>query len=266
GEPGANETMGHVWDGDLQEYNQPLPLWWLMLFYISMIFGIAYLILYPALGNYKGVLGWTQLGQYETELTQARNRYSGIYDRLAKLSIEELARDEQAVDIGHRLYVNNCSVCHGSDARGAPTFPNLADNDWLYGGEADAILTSILKGRAGMMPPMGATMNEQAINNVTQYVLSLSGLDHDATAATAGKPQFAVCAACHGIDGRGNQILGAPNLTDEVWLYGSDAARIREGIVNGRANRMPAHDDILGEERARIVAAYVYQLSRAASP
>ncbi|MDH3646775.1 MAG: cytochrome-c oxidase, cbb3-type subunit III [Gammaproteobacteria bacterium] len=266
GEPGADETMGHVWDGDLREYNQPLPLWWMMLFYLTIFFGIAYIILYPALGNYKGVLGWTQTGQYENELQQARNRYSAIYDRLAELSFDELAADEQAMGIGHRLFVINCSVCHGSDARGAPTFPNLTDADWLYGGEPDAILTSILKGRAGMMPPMGATMDDQTIDNVVQYVLSLSGKDHDSAAAAAGKPMFATCSACHGLDGRGNQSLGAPNLTDDVWLYGSDAARIREGIVNGRANRMPAHEDLLGPERSRIMAAYIYQLSHERAP
>lgn len=263
-DPKPGDTVGHVWDGNLQEYNQPLPLWWLMLFYISMIFGVGYMLLYPALGNYKGLLGWTQTGQYETEVQQARNRYSDIYDRLAALSIDELTRDEQALSIGHNLYVNNCAVCHGSDGRGAPTFPNLADNDWLYGGDAESVYTSVLKGRAGMMPPMGAAMDDQAIDNVVQYVLSLSGQQHDAAAATAGQAQFAVCAACHGMDGKGNTMLGAPNLTDDIWLYGGNAAEIRYGIVNGRNNRMPAQEEQLGEERARIVAAYVMQLSEAA--
>ncbi len=265
GEPAADETMGHVWDGDLREYNQPLPLWWMMLFYLTIIYGIGYLILYPALGNYEGLLGWTQTGQYEQELVQARNRYSAIYDRLAPMSIEELAADEQAMAIGHRVYVNNCSVCHGSDARGATTFPNLVDDDWLYGGSTDAILSSVVNGRAGMMPAMGPAMSDEAIDSVVQYVRSLSGLEHDAAAAAAGKAQFAVCAGCHGMDGAGNQVLGAPNLTDNVWLYGSEPAQIREGIVNGRANRMPAHGDLLGEERARIVSAYVYKLSRDAN-
>ncbi|NNF66197.1 MAG: cytochrome-c oxidase, cbb3-type subunit III [Gammaproteobacteria bacterium] len=261
GEPGDNETMGHVWDGNLQELNQPLPLWWLMLFYGTIIFGVVYLLLYPALGNYKGLLGWTQIGQYETELRQARNRYGDIYDRLATMTIEELAQDEQALGIGHRLYVNNCSICHGSDARGAATFPNLTDSDWLYGGEPDNILTSIVKGRAGMMPPMGAALSQQETDTLVHYVRSLSGLEHDAEAARSGQANFAVCSACHGVDGKGNTLLGAPNLTDDIWLYGSDADSIRYGIVNGRNNRMPAQEDLLGMERSRIVAAYIYGLS-----
>lgn len=262
GDPQANETMGHVWDGDLQEYNQPLPLWWLMLFYITIIFGVGYLLLYPGLGNYAGMLGWTQDGQYEKQLRQARYRYGEIYDRLADLSIEQLAQDEQALAIGHRLYVNNCSVCHGSDARGAPGFPNLADDDWLYGGDPRNIEISVVNGRAGMMPPMAGAMSEQALDDVVEYVRSLSGLSHDEAMSTRGASQFtSSCAACHGSDGRGNQFIGAPNLTDDIWLYGSGAAEIRAGIVNGRQNRMPAHDDLLGVERARIVAAYVYSLS-----
>ena len=262
-EPGADETMGHVWDGDLAEYNQPLPLWWLMLFYLTIVFGVGYLLLFPGLGNFKGLLGWSQTGQYEQEVRQVRNRYSEIYDRLAALSFEDLAADEQAMSIGHRLYVNNCSVCHGSDARGAKGFPNLADDDWLYGGDPDNIKISVLNGRAGLMPPLAAAMSETALEQVVQYVRSLSGLDHDAQQAHGGASQYAMtCAACHGADGKGNTLLGAPNLTDDVWLYGSGVAEIRDGIVNGRQNRMPAQIDLLGEERARIVAAYVYQLSR----
>lgn len=266
GKSSADQTTGHTWDGDLTELNQPLPVWWLMLFYLTIIFGIGYLLVYPGLGNYRGLLGWSQQQQYEVELRQARNRYSAIYDRLADLSIEELATDEQALTIGHRLYVNNCSVCHGSDARGAPGFPNLADDDWLYGGEPAAIEVSVVAGRNGIMPPLASTMTELQLDAVVEYVRSLSGLEHDGSQLTAGASQFAMtCAACHGADGAGNQLLGAPNLSDAVWLYGSSREDIRYGIVNGRANRMPAHRELLGEERARIVAAYVYSLSRRAA-
>ena len=262
-ESAADETRDHVWDGDLTEYNPPLPLWWLMLFYLTIIFGVAYLLLFPGLGNFKGLLDWSQTGQYEQEVRQARNRFGKIYDRLAALSIEDLAADEQAMSIGHRLYVNNCSVCHGSDARGAKGFPNLVDDDWLYGGDPANIETSVLAGRAGLMPPLAAAMGETEVEPVVQYVRSLSGLDHDAQQAQRGASQFAlVCAACHGADGAGNILLGAPNLTDDIWLYGSGVDEIRAGIVNGRQNRMPAHKELLGEDRARIVAAYVYHLSR----
>ena len=182
------------------------------------------------------------------------------------MSIEELAADEQAMGTGHRLFVNNCAVCHGSDGRGAPTFPNLTDGDWLYGGTPDNILYTLMNGRNGVMPALGSSMTEETVNNVVNYVLSLSGQDHDTSSAAAGAGQFVVCAACHGADGRGNTMLGAPNLTDQIWLYGNSAAEIRYGIMNGRSNRMPSQKDLLGEERARIVAAYVLKLSQGAAP
>lgn len=256
-------TMGHVWDGDLQEYNQPLPRWWLYMFYITIVFGVVYLLLFPGLGNFEGVLGWSSEAKYERELQAAEKRYGAIYDRLAQLSIPELAQDDEALAIGHRLYVNNCSVCHGSDARGAASFPNLTDDDWLYGGAPEQIAHSVINGRNGIMPPMGAVLGEDGVDEVVAYVLSLSGGDADAALAAAGEPKFATnCAACHGPDGRGNHLLGAPNLTDDTWLYAGTAEAIRHAIVKGRNNRMPAQKDLLGENRARIVAAYVYSLSR----
>ena len=252
------ETTGHVYDG-IEEYNNPLPAWWLWMFVFTLLFSIGYLIAYPGLGNFKGLLGWSQISQYQEEVEAAQEQYEPLFEAYLEVPIAELVQDESALRMGQRLFANNCSQCHGSDAGGAYGFPNLADSDWLYGGSPDQIVTSIASGRQGMMPPWGAALSDEQVVDVTRYVRSLSGLEE---AADAGQQVFGMfCAACHGADGAGNQMLGAPNLTDDVWLYSSDAEEISAIVENGRSGQMPAHSSLLTESRIHILAAYVYSLS-----
>jgi cytochrome c oxidase cbb3-type subunit 3 len=258
------ETMGHVWDENLEEYNNPLPRWWLNMFYITLIFSIIYLILYPGLGSFAGILGWTEIKQYEQEMEAAENRYGPIYAKYGQEPIAELAQNPDAVRLGKSLFMTYCTICHGSDAGGVPGYPNLRDHDWLYGGTPEAIKTTIMNGRKGNMPNAKTNnLNTEAdIDNVVEYVLSLSGKTHDATAAVKGKEKFnQVCFACHGMDGKGNQMLGAPNLTDDIWLYGGSKATIKDTIVKGRLGNMPAHSEFLGEDKVHLLASYVYSLS-----
>lgn len=259
----AEQTLGHDYDG-IQELDTPLPRWWLWLFIGSIVFSLVYLVLYPGLGNFAGVLGWTSTGQHQREVQAAEAQYGPLYAAYAAKPIPELVGDPQAVTMGQRLFANNCAQCHGSDARGGVGFPDLTDHDWLYGGDPDTIKTSILNGRSGVMPPFAPAIGgDQGVAEVTAYVLSLSGHQVDPAQAAAGKARFnTVCIACHGPDGKGNQALGAPNLTDDVWLYGNDPATIAEGLNKGRYGKMPAHADLLGEQRAHVVAAYVYSLSQ----
>jgi cytochrome c oxidase cbb3-type subunit 3 len=261
-EVAQGQVTGHKWDGDLEEYNNPLPRWWLWLFYLTIVFGLAYLALYPGLGNYKGALGWSQADQYNDEIHQARKTYDPIFAKYAKQDIPTLATNTNATKIGQRLFLNYCATCHASDAGGARGFPNLSDKDWLWGGEASEIKTTILDGRTGAMPAWEAIIGEQGVKDVTQYVISLSGRTHDVSMAKAGKAQFDImCIACHGTDGKGNKALGAPNLTDNVWLYGGSTGIITQSIAKGRTGVMPAHRDFLGEDKAQLLAAYIYSLS-----
>jgi cytochrome c oxidase cbb3-type subunit 3 len=256
------QTMGHVWDENLSELNNPLPKWWLNMFYITIAFGLVYLVLYPGLGAFKGVLHWTQVGQYEQEVQRADEKYGPIFKHYAAIPIPELIKEPKALAIGQRMFLNYCATCHGSDAGGGPGFPSLKDGDWLYGGEPQTIQTSIMGGRNGIMPPMGAAVGgEEGIEQVAAYVMSLSGRKVDPQLAEAGKAKFVVCAACHGPDGKGNKALGAPNLTDKVWLYGGSPETIKKTIREGRSGHMPAHKDFLGEDKSHIVAAYIYSLS-----
>ncbi len=253
------ELKEHIWDEDLCEYNNPLPRWWMWLFYLTVFFALAYLAVYPGLGSYKGAFGWTSQGQYNEEMQIANAQYAPLFEQYLKQDIKLVAADPKARQIGERLFVNYCAQCHGSDARGAKGFPNLTDNDWLYGGEPEQIKTSITDGRNGMMPP-GMLTGEDA-KDAAHYVRSLSGLSADAARVIRGKEKFAVCAACHGPDAKGNQAIGAPNLTDKVWLYGSSEETIFETITQGRTNKMPAHKDFLGDAKIHLLAAYVYGLS-----
>jgi len=258
------ETMGHVWDEDLEEYNNPLPKWWLNMFYITLIFGLIYLILYPGLGSFAGVLNTNQIKEYELEVEAAETRYAEIYNKFSAQPIEQLVENSEAVRIGQRLFVNHCATCHGSDAGGGPGFPNLRDQDWIWGGEPAQIKQTILKGRQAMMPAaeVNQLQTEADINNVAHYVRSLSGLDHDAAAATEGEKKFnTVCVACHGMDGKGNPMLGAPNLTDKIWLYGGSLETIKETLVHGRQGIMPAQEEFLGEAKVHMLSTYVYSLS-----
>jgi len=263
GESAAGEVTGHQWDETLAEYNNPLPRWWLWMFYLTMLFGLAYLALYPGLGSYRGLLNWSQTSAYEQEVQAADAKFGPLFKKYAAIPIEQLARDPDALRIGQRLFVNYCAGCHGSDAGGGPGFPNLRDDDWLYGGQPDAIVASILDGRTGSMPAWGTVLDSKAIDGVVAYVQTLSGRKADPTLASAGKTTFATyCAACHGADGKGNPALGAPNLTDNTWLYGGSPGVIRQTIVNGRNGRMPSHRDFLGEDKAHLLATYVYSLSQ----
>jgi cytochrome c oxidase cbb3-type subunit III len=263
---GDPDKTGHTWDEDLGEYNNPLPRWWIWLFWITIVFSLAYLWFYPGLGSWQGASKWSSAGQYGEELRVAEQKYGPMYAKLAAVDLKQLAADPEARLVGERLFVNYCSQCHASDARGSKGFPNLADGDWLYGGEPETIKASILNGRNGVMPPMGALLGEGGTREVANYVRSLSGLPHDALAAARGRPKFAtVCAACHGAEGKGNTAMGAPNLADKVWLYGASEATIMETIDKGRSNVMPSHKELLGEQRAHILAAYVYGLSQPAT-
>ena len=255
------ELHGHVWDEDLTEYNNPVPRWWMWLFYITIVFSLGYLAVYPGLGNFAGTYNWTSTNEYEAEVKQADAEYGPLFDKYLKIDVVTLSKDAQANAMGQRLFLNDCAQCHGSDAGGARGFPNLRDKDWLYGGDASSIETSILNGRNGVMPALGAAVGgEMGIKELTHYVRSLSGLSHDAKLAEGGKAKFAICGACHGADGKGNTAMGAPNLTDAVWLYGSAEETIADTIRTGRNNMMPAQKERLGEARVHLLAAYVYSL------
>jgi len=260
----GDKTTGHQWDETLQEYNNPLPGWWLQMFYLTLFFSIVYLALYPGLGSYAGIWQWSSRNQYDKEMQYAASQYDPIFEAFKKQEIPELAKNADAMTVGKRLYLNYCTVCHGSDAGGNKGFPNLTDNDWLWGGDPTNIKTTIMQGRAGIMPnhqTNGLTVED--VDNVVQYVLTLSGREGtDAAKAEQGKAKFmTICMACHGTDGKGNPMLGAPNLTDNVWLYGAHPDTIKQTIMNGRNGVMPAHGEFLGEAKVHLLSAYIYSLS-----
>ncbi|MFZ3127192.1 MAG: cytochrome-c oxidase, cbb3-type subunit III [Rhodoferax sp.] len=259
----ANDnTTGHVWDGDLREMNNPLPRWWVWLFVITIVFAAAYLIMYPGLGNSAGKLGWTSTGQYQAEVEKGNREVAPLYAKFAAMTPEEVSRDPQAQAIGERLFMNNCSQCHGSDARGSKGIPNLTDGDWIHGGTPAKIKETITQGRIGNMPPMAAAVGtSDDVKNLANYVLSLSNSPHDSVRAALGKPKFAACAACHGMDGKGNQALGALNLTDDIWLHGYGENAIIAMINNGKVNQMPAQVDKLTESQIHVLTSYVWGLS-----
>lgn len=284
------EDMGHEYDG-IREINNPLPKWWSYMFWATIAFAVLYLFLYPGLGNYKGFLGWTssdqtvrsieeskaslanaqqnkQLNQYARELDEAEAKYGETFKTLAYdasgntlLPITDIAANSEAIKVGQRLFIQNCSQCHGSDARGQAGYPSLTDNAWLYGGEAETIKTTIMEGRQGVMPAWGDALGEDGVKEVTSYVLGLSGRKVNAKEAAAGKSRFVVCAACHGTDGKGNPAFGAPDLTDNIWLYGGSRRAVEATIMHGRHGVMPAWKDVLGEEKIQLISAYVWNLS-----
>ena len=258
-----DNTTGHVWDEDLQELNNPLPRWWMWLFIITVVFAAVYLALYPGLGSAPGTLKWTSAGQWGTEQARARLAMAPVYAKFSAMPAAELAKDAQAMGIGERLFVNNCAQCHGSDAHGSKGFPNLTDNDWLGGSGPEYIAKTITGGRVGMMPPMAAAVGSpEDVKNVANYVLSLSDSAHNNLAAQLGKPKFAVCAACHGPEGKGTQALGAPNLSDKIWLHGWGEDAVVAMVNNGKTNVMPAFDGRLIPEQIHVLAAYVWSLSQ----
>ncbi len=258
----ADNSTGHVWDGDLREMNNPLPRWWVGLFVITVIFGFVYLALYPGLGSSAGQLGWTAHGQYEAEVKKANLAEAPLYAKFSAMTPEAVAHDPQAHAIGERLFMNNCAQCHGSDARGSKGFPNLTDNDWLHGGTPEKIKETLTLGRIGQMPSMAAAVGTpDDVKNVANYVLSLSGSPHDSVRAALGKSKFTVCSACHGADGKGNQAMGAPNLTDHTWLHGYGENAIIAMVNNGKVNQMPAQGEKLTEAQIHVLASYVWSLS-----
>ena len=259
-----DEVVGHKWDGDLEEWNNPAPKWWLYLYFITIAWAVGYLIAFPGLGAWGGALGWSQQGQYEEEMQAAAARYEPIYANFAAMDFDALTQHPEANQLGRSLYASYCTTCHGSDARGAIGYPNLTDNDWLWGNSENALVTTITYGRNAVMPVLAPALGgEQGIENMVSYVRSLSGLVEADAAAMSAQPMFvALCSGCHMADGSGNQAVGAPNLTDDVWLYGSSEEAIYKTIVNGRNNMMPAHGELLGPDRTKILAAYVRSLSQ----
>jgi cytochrome c oxidase cbb3-type subunit 3 len=260
--PSADNTTGHVWDGDLREANNPMPRWWMWLFVLTIVYGLLYLVAYPGLGAYPGELKWTTRGEYAGEVEQANKDLAPLYAQFTAKAPEELAGDANAMAVGERLFMNNCAQCHGSDARGSKGFPNLTDTDWLHGGTPAKISETITQGRRGQMPPMAAAVGTpDDVRNVAHYVLSLSGSPNDSVRASLGKSKFTACAACHGIDGKGNQAIGAPNLTDDIWLHGWGEPAIVAMINNGKLNEMPAQAGKLTEAQIHVLTAYVWGLS-----
>jgi cytochrome c oxidase cbb3-type subunit 3 len=257
------ETTGHVWDGDLVEGNKPMPRWWINLFYITIIFAFAYLLWYPGLGAFAGVGNWSSRQKHSEDVAAAQAKLEPVLARFRGEPVANLAANPEALELGRSVFANNCSTCHGSDARGARGFPNLVDADWQWGGEPDTVLATVLNGRQAAMPPFGPVLGNDGVTATVAYVQSLSGQPVDATLAAAGSTHFrTLCIACHGPEGRGNPVLGAPNLTDDRWLYGGDGATIAETITGGRSGQMPAHATLIGEDRSRLAAAWVLAQTR----
>ncbi|GAA5785017.1 hypothetical protein GCM10007860_02740 [Chitiniphilus shinanonensis] len=256
------EVTGHKWDGDLEEYSNPLPGWWVVLFYATIVFAVGYLVAYPGLVAFGNVWNWSSTGQHAQEVKKADEKYGPMFAKFQAMPIEQVAQNPEARDIGKRLFYTYCIQCHGSDARGAKGFPNLTDNDWLYGGDPAKVVETINNGRHGQMPAFGAAFGEEKVRDVANYVLKIAGKPNNEMRAERGAETFKqVCAACHTAEGKGNQSLGAPNLTDNIWLYGGSEATIVETITNGRDNVMPAWQAFLGDAKVHLLAAYVYGLS-----
>ena len=255
------EAESHVWDENVRELNNPLPMWWLWLFIITVVWGAGYLVYYPGMGNFEGIADWSQEQQYESEVEAAEAEYGPMFAEFGSMEVTELVNNERALGIGFSLYQNYCSQCHGSTAQGARGFPTLTDDVWLYGGEPAQIEQSIIAGRTGIMPPLNAVFgSDEAVDEMVRYVQTMpDGMD---TTSPAHTQYMQLCVACHGPAGEGMQALGAPSLVDDVWLYGSSPAEIRKSILQGRTGVMPAHGDLIGADRARILTAYVYSLSR----
>ena len=256
-----NRTTGHVYDG-IEEYDNPLPRWWFYMFILSMIYAAGYLVYYPGLGSWKGTSGWTSHKELAEDQEKGRADYAESYDRYSSMSIEELAHDDEAMKMGTRLFSNNCAVCHSSDGGGNFGIPNLTDKDWLHGGTTDKILETITGGRNGVMPAWGPVIGEEKVEQVAEYVLKVSGQEHDEALAAKGQTVFTEnCAVCHGNDAKGKQDVGSANLTDSTWLYSGTREGIIHTVRGGLNNRMPAQKDLLREEKIHVLAAYVYSLS-----
>lgn len=256
------ETTGHSWDEDLVELNNPLPRWWIWLFYITILFSLAYLVLYPGLGAYSGSYQWTSKKQHDEEVTLANAQSGPMYEKYAKTELKRLAADPAALAIGQKLFLNNCAQCHSSDARGGKGYPSLVDTHWIWGGEPETIKETIANGRKAVMPPWGAVLGDEGVKDMAHYVLSLNGRTFDSLRAARGKEKYtATCAACHGPEGKGNPAIGAENLTTVVLLHGADEPALIETISKGRIDTMPGQKELLGEAKVHLLAAYVWSLS-----
>tara|TARA_R110002110_G_scaffold406421_1_gene626369 strand:+ start:184270 stop:185151 length:882 start_codon:yes stop_codon:yes gene_type:complete len=258
----ADQTTGHSHDG-IEEYDNPLPAWWFYMFVLTIVWGIGYLIAYPGMGNFAGLLGWTQISQYENEVAAADDKYRAMRDRYLAMPVEEIAGDPAVRKMGMRMFANNCAQCHGADAKGSYGFPNLTDDDWIYGGDAETIKATLINGRMAAMPAWGSILQDQGIAETTQYVLQLNGREADEAMAAAGEKHFQTyCVACHGADGKGNKALGSPNLANGIWLYGGSQEQIAHTLRVGRNGVMPAFNDTLSEDKIHILTAYVYGLNK----
>jgi len=258
---GEGKTTGHVWDGDVVEGNNPLPRWWLRLFWITIVFSIVFSVAYPSIGDFS-LLGWSQQSQYDEEIAEAERVYGQIFAAFAEQPLTELMRDPDALSAGRNLFVNNCATCHGSDGRGARGFPNLTDAEWQWGSAPEQIVATITNGRTGIMPPLGQVLDTDTTELLVDYVQSLAGRDIPADRVAAGQtPYLTYCAACHGPAGEGSPVLGGLPLTNEIWRYGGGPSAIRETIQNGRTGQMPAQAPLLGNDRVHVLAAYVLSLS-----
>ena len=258
---GPDSTTGHVYDG-IEEYDNPLPLWWLYMFVITIVFGVAYLIAYPGMGNFKGLLGWTQVNQWQAQVDKAEEKYGALFAQYSATPIEELSRDPKALKTAARIFSNNCAQCHGSDARGSYGFPDLSDEEWIHGGSVEQIKATITQGRIAAMPAWGAALGDDGVKNVSAYVLSLGGRESSVGNAELGEQKFKLfCVVCHGDDGKGNVALGAPNLSNNIWLYGGSQGLVQRSINLGRNGTMPAHQELLSSDKIHLLTAYVYSLS-----
>ncbi len=255
-------TTGHVWDDDLTELNTPLPRWWLWLFYATIIYAGIYLLLYPGMGNFSGLLNWSQIEIHAQEKAALEQRVEKQLERFATADHQALVDQPAAMAMAGNLFAQHCAACHGADASGAAGFPNLTDKDWLYGNSAEQIETSIKNGRNGFMPPFGAALDQSRREALAHYLLSLSqSSSAPAEVLSQGQTLFAQnCFACHGADATGNIALGAPNLSDAIWLYGNSIKSISESIELGRNGAMPAHKDTLSEVEIKLLTAYLLSL------
>lgn len=259
----TDESVGHEFDG-IEELDNPLPKWWYGLFVATIVFSLIYLALYPGLGNYQGLLGWSQIGQYEAERAAAEEQYAPVFAQYAQTPVLELASDDEAMSAGQRLFSNHCAVCHGTAGRGFVGFPNLTDDVWQWGGEPDVIYETLKEGRRANMPARGTSPNltNDELQDITHYVLSLNNRSDDEEAAARGAEHYqTACAACHGADGTGNQAMGAPDLTDDIWLYGGSFDAIMDSLRLGRQGHMPGQDAILSDDQLHLLTAYVLRLA-----